>query len=248
MIGGAALGASPAVRPYFNRRPTGAAAVPTFVAANTLITSDPFRLGTTATSLALNILAGDIIVACFATRNSLAAGNPTVSIDGGGAPVITLVTSEDPGNTVKLWMYLITGAAAGARTVSFVPAGVIGATIPTGMGVLSYALRGATTSDRSAVSGGADVGPFVAGPTAALTVINQFDIAVVVLGADSAEDPRPWLAPFVDRTSDAGFDAANDVGMYGADRTSLTTAAVTATSGAIPDSTDFAMAVATFHG
>jgi hypothetical protein len=56
------------------------------------------------------------------------------------------------------------------------------------------------------------------------------------------------VAPFASLLVNQGLDPANDVSMYVASATSLTTAAVAASTSAVADVLDFALAVATFKG
>jgi len=203
---------------------------------------------------AIAIAAGDLLVVCVGVRGSLAvAPAVSVAVDGGGAPVVTLaVNTSNVAGTVDVYMFFITGAAAGSRTITVTGAGIAGVSIPTGMSCVVYALRGAAASPLDKVAsnfGTGAMGPYVAGPTAALTVPNQFDITALALGEAGTEDPRPWVAPFVFRDAGVPFtDPSTDVSTWCADRTSLTTAAVTATSGTPVDPLDYAVAVATFKG
>jgi hypothetical protein len=256
VLGAPRIGASGAVRPFYNRAASGIpAAPPTFVSSNGSSYSDPFRVGpgSTFTPPGLAMLAGDLMVVCIGVRGCLnAPTTPGVAIDGGGAPVVTLaVQTANVSGTVDAFIFYITGAAAGFRSITITGAGA-GPTIPTGMSAVLYVLRGAAAAPLDKVaqaSGLGTMGPYTAGPTAALTVPNQFDINALAIGAIDDEDPRPWVAPFVFR--DAGVpitDASTDVATWTADRTSLTTAAVTAVSGTPADPLDFATVLATFKG
>jgi hypothetical protein len=245
VIGAGKIAASPAVRPFFNRGGGPPAVVAAVVGGNsnpTRVSPDPFS------PPGIIIAAGDVIVVCAAQRNCLTGNPPVVTIDGGGAPVVTLAASAVgfPARTVDTFLYFITGAAGGTRTVTVNPNGD-GTTIGTGFQAALVALRGSTGLDKTATSVGTSVGPYVVGPTAALTVPNQRDIAVLGLG-DAGVSPLPWVAPFADRINNDGFDPTGDVSIWVADRTSLTTAAVTATSSSQADNDNFAMCLATFKG
>jgi hypothetical protein len=239
------------VRPFYNRQPVGGGpAPPSFVASATGFVSNPASLNPNPTFTVgpVTIAAGDLLVVAVGTMGGVA--EPTASVDGGGAPVSTQDVTIQNGFGLRSCIFHITGAAAGARTVTVVGPGAAGVT-PAGMGAVLYVLRGvaAVPFDKSATSMGASSGPFVVGPTAALAVAGQFDIAALCLDAsnDGTEVPTPWVAPFADRAH-AGPNASpgDDCVLWCADRTSATTAAVTATSGAIAGSVDFAMALATY--
>jgi hypothetical protein len=168
--------------------------------------------------------------------------------------VSTLATSAaSAASGVEVFLFYITGAAAGNRTVTVTAAGGIG-TGPQTLMVAVYGLRGAAAAPLDKVasnSGLGSTGPFSVGPTPALSVPNQFDIAALAINFpdDTTEQPIPWVAPFVDRIHAGSIGGLpSDLTIWCADRTSVTTAAVTATSGAIADPTDFAIVVGTFKG
>jgi len=249
MIGAPRIGASGAVRPFYNRA-TGGLTPPSVIQAVAVGNSNPLRVAPNPVgSAGFTIASGDMVVVCFSQRNCLTGNAPTsVTIDGGGAPVVTLAASAIgfPARTVDTFLYFITGATAGGRTVTVNPDGN-NISIGTGFQVAIVVLRGASGLDKTATSVGTSVGPYVVGPTAALSVAGQRDIAVLGLG-DAGVTPLPWVAPFADRVNNDGFDPNGDVSIWVADRTSVTTAAVTATSGAGSNSDDFAMCLATFKG
>jgi hypothetical protein len=239
------------VRPFYNRGASGPAGPPTLVTDNIINQSNPFRFGPMVVAAVVTIGAGDLIVVCVSQRNALAGPPTSVTVDGGGAPVTTLDVSSVgfPGSSVDTFVYHITGAAAGTRTVSVTAAGVSSVSIPTGMCIALIVLHGAAPLpfDKGATSFGNSAGPYAA-TTPALSQIDQYDIAVLGHGDDGSDDPRPWVAPFASLLVNQGLDPANDVSMYVASATSLTTAAVAASTSAVADVLDFALAVATFKG
>lgn len=239
------------MRPFYNRGASGPAGPPTLITDNIINNANPFRFGPFVGALVVTIGAGDLIVVVVSQRNALAGPPTSVTVDGGGAPVTTLNVSSVgfPGSSVDSFIYHITGAAAGARTVSVTAAGVSSVSIPTGMCVGAIVLRGAAPLpfDKSATSFGNSAGPYAA-TTPVLSQIDQYDVAILGIGGDGSDDPRPWSAPFADLMDNQGSDPDNDVSVYVASATSLTTAAVAAATSAVADTMDFALAVATFKG
>jgi hypothetical protein len=239
------------VRPFYNRAVASGPAPPSFVASATGFVSNPASLGANPSFTVgpVTIQAGDLLVVAVGTMGGVA--EPTVSVDGGGAPVSTEDVTIQNAFGLRSCIFHITGAVAGNRTVTVTGPGAVGVS-PAGMGAVLYVLRGAAAApfDKSATSsGGGSSGPFSVGPTPALTIAGQFDIAALCLDAsnDGTEVPTPWASPFVDRAH-AGPSASpgDDCTLWCADSVSLTTAAVTATSGNIADAIDFAMTVATY--
>lgn len=252
MIGAPRLGASGAVRPFYDRAPAGGPAAPSVIAIATGFVTNPaaanpnpsFTVGT------LTVIAGDVLVVVIGTMGG--AAEPTVTVDGGGAPVSTEVVTIQNGLGLRSCIFQITGAVAGARTLTVTGPGAAGV-CPAGMGAVAYLVRGAAAApfDKSATSSGTVFGggPFSVGPTAALTLAPQLDIAGLCLDAsnDGTQVPTPWASPFADRAH-AGPNGSpgDDCVIWAADSVSSTTAAVTATSGTVPGVSDFAMCVATF--
>lgn len=250
MIGAARLGASGAVRPFYDRAPAGVAA-PSVIAIATGFVSNPASLGANPSFTVgpLTVIAGDVLVVAVGTMGGVA--EPTVSVDGGGAPVSTEVVTTQGGIGQRACIFQVTGAAAGSRTLTVTGPGAAGVS-PAGMGAVAYLVRGAAASpfDKSASSNGmGSTGPYSSGATPALTLAPELDIAALCLDVsnDGTNQPIPWAAPFADRAH-AGPSASpgDDCTLWAADSVSLTTAAVTATSGSIVNAVDFAIVVATF--
>lgn len=250
MIGAPRLGASGAVRPFYDRAPGGVAA-PSVIAIATGFVSNPAS-GTANPSFTvgpLTVIAGDQLIVAIGTMGGVA--EPTVSVDGGGAPVSTEDVTIQGGIGQRACIIRVTGAAAGSRTLTVTGPGAVGLS-PAGMGAVAYLVRGAAAAafDKSATNSGmGSTGPFSAGPTAALTLAPELDIAALCLDIsnDGLDQPIPWASPFADRAH-AGPSASpgDDCVVWAADSVSSTTAAVTATSGTTTNPVDFAIVVATY--
>lgn len=250
MLGAPRIGASGAVQPFYNRQVASGPPPPSFVTVAThFVDNQVGNANPTFTVGPVTIQAGDLLVVAIGTNGGVA--EPTASVDGGGAPVSTEVVTIQTGFGTRSCIFTITGAAAGARTVTIVGPGAAGVT-PVAMAGIVYVLRGASATpfDKSATATVNSAGPYSVGPTAALTQSNQFDIAALAImwENDGTNNPIPWASPFTDRAHDGPIGSGGgDVTLWCADSISPTTAAVTATSGANPGGAqDTAMVVATF--
>lgn len=251
MLGAPRIGASGAVQPFYNRAPAGGPAAPSVIATATgFITNPASGLANPSFTVGpLTVVGGDVLVVVVGTMGGVA--EPTVTVDGGGAPVSTEVVTTQGAIGQRAAIFQITGAVAGARTLTVTGPGAAGVT-PSGMGAVAYLVRGAAASpfDKSATNNGmGSTGPYSAGPTPALTLAPQLDIAALCLDVsnDGLNQPIPWAAPFADRAHAGPFGSpGDDCTVWAADSVSSTTAAVTATSGSIVNSVDFAIVVATF--